>query len=88
MGYLTPLRNALPNSVAELPVIDSIGTRCPQPIIDAARFLRTQPIGTAAILLSDDPATAPDILAWARMTHNYSEQLEPAKFLVRKESDF
>ena len=65
-----------------------MGTRCPQPIIDIARFLREQPIGTEAILLADDPATAPDISAWARMTHNYSEQLEPMKFFVRKESDY
>ena len=72
----------------DLPVIDSLGTRCPQPIIDTARFLREQPIGTEAILLADDPATAPDISAWARMTRNYSEQLEPMKFLVRKESDY
>jgi len=74
--------------VTDLPVIDSMGTRCPQPIIDTARFLRGQPIGTEAILLADDPATAPDISAWARMTRNYSEQLEPMRFLVRKESDY
>jgi len=88
MGYCARSKRAWPSSVTDRPIIDSLGTRCPQPIIETAKFLRSQPIGTEAILLADDPATAPDISAWARMTKNYSEQLEPHTFLVRKESEF
>jgi TusA-related sulfurtransferase len=64
-----------------------MGSRCPQPIIDIARYMRDKPIGTEAILLSDDPATAPDISAWARMTKNFSQEIARHRFLIRKESN-
>ncbi|MBI3429796.1 MAG: sulfurtransferase TusA family protein [Actinobacteria bacterium] len=65
-------------------VIDALGTRCPQPIIETARAMRDTKISESIILLADDPATEPDLKAWARMTGNYVEVIGLAKFKVTK----
>ena len=49
-------------------IIYSLGTRCPQPIIEIAQALADHPEIHSFQLLSDDPATWPDLQAWARMT--------------------
>ena len=51
-------------------IVNSLGTRCPQPIIDIANALKTNPGESEFHLLSDDPATWPDLQAWARMTNH------------------
>lgn len=48
--------------------VDSRGKRCPIPIIDLARAMKTAQPGEEALLLADDPAAAPDVQAWCRMT--------------------
>ena len=65
-------------------VIDFLGSRCPLPIIATAKFLKDLRIGDSLTLLSDDPATDPDLKAWARMTGNKVEVLGPMKFKVTK----
>ncbi len=66
--------------------IDALGTRCPQPIIELARALKNHPQEQDFLLISDDPATAHDLTAWARMTGNEIEQLSFDRFVVtRKE---
>ena len=48
-------------------VIDALGLRCPAPIIALGRAASQDPGGVVE-LLADDPATAADLSAWARLT--------------------
>ena len=64
--------------------VDSRGKRCPAPIIDCAVALASIDSGASIILLSDDPATLPDLLAWARMTNNSALQISEESFQVTK----
>jgi cysteine desulfurase len=63
--------------------INSLGTLCPQPIIDLSRAVAANPDDSAFELLSDDPATWPDLQAWGRMTHRKVSQLDATKFLIQ-----
>jgi tRNA 2-thiouridine synthesizing protein A len=65
-------------------VVDSRGTRCPLPIIQTAKVLRDLIEGESLTLLADDPATKPDLHAWARMTGNEVEVIGPNEFKVTK----
>jgi TusA-related sulfurtransferase len=52
--------------------IDARGKRCPLPIIEVAQKISQVQIGEEILLLADDPAAKPDLIAWARMTgHAY-----------------
>lgn len=64
--------------------IDCTGMLCPLPIIETARAIRKIENGQAITLLADDPATEPDLVAWARMTGNKIEVLAASKFLITK----
>ena len=48
-------------------VVDARGSRCPVPVIEAARTAREHPPGTVLRVLSTDPATVADLPAWCRM---------------------
>lgn len=48
-------------------VVDARGTRCPRPVIDAARAARVEDPGVVLHLLADDPAAEADVPAWCRM---------------------
>jgi len=63
-------------------IINSLGKRCPQPIIDIARALAANVEISDFELLSDDPATWPDLQAWARMTGHRVEQKESPRYLI------
>ena len=53
-------------------VLDCTGKRCPLPVIELARRIRSVPVGGAVIVLADDPAARLDIPAWCRMRgHEY-----------------
>ena len=65
-------------------ILDCLGKRCPLPIIELAKTLADKPIGFKVTLLSDDPASAPDLIAWARMTGNSAENSESNTFQVTK----
>ena len=54
-------------------ILNCLGKRCPLPVIELAKALADKPIGFEITLLSDDPASAPDLIAWARMTGNSAE---------------
>ena len=47
--------------------VDARGTRCPMPVIEAARAAAGLPTGAALLVLASDPAAAADLPAWARM---------------------
>lgn len=65
-------------------VVDSLGRRCPLPIIQTAKALKELAEGECLTLLADDPATKPDLYAWARMTGNTVEVIGPTEFKVTK----
>lgn len=65
-------------------IIDCLGKRCPLPIIELAKALSDKPIGYTLTLLSDDPASQPDLIAWARMTGNSVETSETNTFQITK----
>ena len=64
--------------------IDARGLRCPQPIIELGKAISEIALGHQITLLSDDPATEPDLSAWSRMTGNTFEKKEKETFLVTK----
>ncbi|MCX6427626.1 MAG: sulfurtransferase TusA family protein [Actinobacteria bacterium] len=66
--------------------VNSIGKRCPQPIIDVARAIGNIPMGESLVLLADDPATLPDLTAWSRMTGNAIKILSETNFLVTRQN--
>ena len=68
-------------------ILDCLGKRCPLPVIELAKALSGKPVGFEITLLSDDPASAPDLIAWARMTGNSAEAGEANTFKVVKLTD-
>jgi TusA-related sulfurtransferase len=64
--------------------IDARGLRCPQPIIELGKKIAELKGGEELILLSDDPATEPDLIAWARMTGNRFSKIDNENFLITK----
>ena len=67
--------------------VDARGMRCPIPIIELAKVIRTLNINEEILLLSDDPATSPDVQAWARMTGNLVVEYGQYRFRIRKLSN-
>jgi tRNA 2-thiouridine synthesizing protein A len=68
-------------------ILDCQGMRCPIPIIELAKSLSDKSIGFEITLLSDDPASAPDLIAWARMTGNSTETVDTKTFKITKLAD-
>ena len=50
--------------------LDCRGKRCPLPIIELSKKINEFEVGQELLFISDDPATAADLSAWARMTGN------------------
>ncbi|MEV6795714.1 aminotransferase class V-fold PLP-dependent enzyme [Streptomyces sp. NPDC051320] len=48
-------------------VVDSLGKRCPIPVIELAKVIRDVPVGSVVTVLSDDEAARLDIPAWCQM---------------------
>ena len=69
-------------------VIDTLGRRCPLPVIELAKRITDVPVGDVVSVLSDDPAAATDIPAWCRMReHEYAGERAAAigtAYLVRR----
>ena len=69
-------------------ILDCLGLFCPMPIVKTREALRDMTVGQVLEMLSDDPASDPDMRSWARRTGN--ELLDVSKngsvyhFLVRK----
>ncbi|MEI6295494.1 MAG: sulfurtransferase TusA family protein [Actinomycetes bacterium] len=61
--------------------LNCLGMRCPLPIIKLAKALSSE---SEVTLLSDDPATLPDLIAWSRMTKHQFALLDTNKYLVKK----
>jgi len=67
--------------------LDCLGKRCPLPIIEVAKKSADKEPGFKLLLLSDDPASAPDLVAWARMTGNSVEIIDQKTFEITKSAD-
>jgi len=55
-----------PEPAADL-VVDSLGKRCPIPVIELAKVIDEVPVGGVVTVLSDDAAAALDIPVWCAM---------------------
>lgn len=62
--------------------INALGSKCPQPIIDLAKMIKSHPSEDQFLLLSDDPATMSDLNAWSRMTGHEVTVESENKFLI------
>ena len=64
--------------------LDCRGKRCPLPIIELSKKIKEIEVGQELLFFSDDPATAVDLSAWARMTGNEFKVLSDDNFLISK----
>ncbi|MEV5876579.1 aminotransferase class V-fold PLP-dependent enzyme [Streptomyces sp. NPDC052101] len=75
---------------AEELVVDSLGKRCPIPVIELAKVFGQVPVGGTVRVLSDDEAARLDIPAWCEMRGQEYVGEEPAEkgtaYLVRRVS--
>lgn len=75
---------------AEELVVDSLGKRCPIPVIELAKAFGGVPVGGLVRVLSDDEAARLDIPAWCQMRGQEYVGEEPAErgtaYLVRRVS--
>ncbi|EGX60382.1 pyridoxalphosphate dependent protein [Streptomyces zinciresistens K42] len=60
-------------------VVDSLGKRCPIPVIELARVIGDVPVGGLVRVLSDDEAARLDIPAWCEMRGQEYVGEEPAE---------
>ncbi|MFH9064291.1 cysteine desulfurase/sulfurtransferase TusA family protein [Streptomyces coeruleorubidus] len=71
-------------------VVDSLGKRCPIPVIELAKVIGDVPVGGLVRVLSDDEAARLDIPAWCEMRGQEYAGEEPADrgtaYLVRRAS--
>jgi TusA-related sulfurtransferase len=68
--------------------IDCTGLFCPMPIVKTREAIRHMHAGELLEMLSDDPASDPDMRSWARITGHelldISRQGAVYRFIVRK----
>ncbi|MEU4932505.1 aminotransferase class V-fold PLP-dependent enzyme [Streptomyces yokosukanensis] len=71
-------------------VVDSLGKRCPIPVIELAKVFAQVPVGGTVRVLSDDEAARLDIPAWCEMRGQEYVGEEPARrgtaYVVRRVS--
>lgn len=69
-------------------VVDSLGKRCPIPVIELAKVIGEVPVGGMVRVLSDDEAARLDIPAWCEMREQEYVGEEPAErgtvYVVRR----
>ncbi len=58
---------AAPAEAADAVTVDSLGRRCPVPVIELARAIVRVPVGGVVTVLADDAAASLDIPAWCAM---------------------
>lgn len=73
---------------ADVLVVDSLGKRCPIPVIELAKVIGDVPVGGLVRVLSDDEAARLDIPAWCEMRNQEYVGEEPADqgtaYLIRR----
>jgi cysteine desulfurase len=87
LGAPAPAPAATAGEAGEL-VVDSLGKRCPIPVIELARVFGDVPVGGTVRVLSDDEAARLDIPAWCEMRGQEYVGEEPAErgtaYVVRR----
>lgn len=68
--------------------IDCTGLFCPMPIVKTREAMTRMAVGQVLVMLSDDPASDPDMRSWARTTgHDLLEVGRDGavyRFVIRK----
>ncbi|MET8559875.1 aminotransferase class V-fold PLP-dependent enzyme [Streptomyces flaveolus] len=86
LGAPAPVTQGNPEEL----VVDSLGKRCPIPVIELAKVFGGVPVGGTVRVLSDDEAARLDIPAWCEMRGQEYVGEEPAErgtaYLVRRTS--
>ena len=67
--------------------LDTLGRRCPAPIIELARHLRDVEPGEVIAVLSDDAAAALDVPAWCELRGQTYLGREGFAYFVRRVQD-
>ncbi len=85
-GVVAGVREKLGAEVAPVQgtVVDSLGKRCPIPVIELAKAIKGVPVGTVVTVLADDEAARLDIPAWCEMTGNEYVGAEGTAYQVRR----
>ncbi|MFC1435788.1 cysteine desulfurase/sulfurtransferase TusA family protein [Streptacidiphilus sp. N1-3] len=66
-------------------VLDTLGRRCPIPVIELAKYIGTVPVGGLIAVLSDDEAARLDIPAWCEMrSQEYVGETEAHRYVIRR----
>jgi TusA-related sulfurtransferase len=70
-------------------VLIAVGMKCPRPLFEVSRCIRSMEIGQTLEVQADDPAFKPDIEAWCRRTGNALLELrrEGARFVASLRRD-
>ena len=76
------------NSIMINQTLDTLGLRCPEPVMLVRKQIRHMQDGEVLLIIADDPATTRDIPSFCqfmdhRLLHSETEQ-PPFKYLVRK----
>lgn len=66
--------------------LDCLGLKCPRPIIELARRIETLADGEQILIMADDPAAGPDLVAWCRMRGHELVSSDPPRFVIMKHS--
>jgi tRNA 2-thiouridine synthesizing protein A len=68
--------------------LDTVGLRCPEPVMLIRKEIRHMATGQTLLILADDPATTRDIPSFCRfMEHeliNSNIEQAPYRYLIRK----
>jgi cysteine desulfurase len=75
---VTPMEAAVREDEEDALVVDSLGRRCPIPVIELAKVIGDVPVGGTVRVLSDDEAARLDIPAWCAMRGQEYVGEEPA----------
>ena len=58
-------------------VLDSRGLLCPLPVVNTSKAIKLVGLGEVLEVLTTDPGSKPDLIAWAKMTgHQLLDQSE------------
>jgi Predicted redox protein, regulator of disulfide bond formation len=76
------------NSIMINQTLDTLGLRCPEPVMLVRKQIRHMQDGEVLLIIADDPATTRDIPSFCqfmdhRLLHSETEQ-PPFKYWVRK----
>ncbi len=79
---------AMPTQLQADRTLDCLGLFCPMPIVKTREAMKSMAVGRILEMLSDDPASEPDMKSWARRTGNelvaVTKDGAVYRFLVRK----